>query len=315
VKSFSSSGIGHFAVQDCLIGQFRDRQGGVCSLCQDKSLWNGTRADNKKLNMDSVADKIRLSVAIITRNEEERLAACLKSVTFADEVLVVDSCSEDRTVEVAESFGARVIIQEWGGFSWQKQFAVDHCTHDWVLILDADERVPEETACLVEREMTMRRPDVSAYAFKRKNYLHGRWIKHCGWWPDRIVRLVNRQKGAFDGRPVHEKWLTNGEVKELDAFIEHTSFEEYSDLVDKMETYSNLASQELFEEDVRVNALTPILHGLWMFLKTYFLELGIMDGFDGFIISAMNAGGSFLKYAKLRERGITSITGGNRSIL
>ncbi len=245
--------------------------------------------------------KVALSIAIITRDEETRLPDCLKSAAFADEVLVVDSGSMDRTVEVAESQGARVIIEPWKGYSGQKQFAVEQCCHDWVLILDADERIPPETAKEIGHVLTAVNSHFTAYSFRRKNYLHGKWIKHCGWWPDRIARLVNRNQGAFDGRYVHESWMTTGDVKALDAEIEHISFGSYSDLVAKMETYSNLAARELYEKNAAVGVITPISHAFWMFLKTYLLELGILDGFDGFIISTMNAGGSFLKYAKLRE--------------
>jgi (heptosyl)LPS beta-1,4-glucosyltransferase len=253
---------------------------------------------------EEVQNKTPLSVAIITKNEEERLPDCLESVTFADEVLVVDSGSTDGTVELAKSFGARVLIEAWRGYSGQKQYAVDQCLHDWVLILDADERIPRETAQGIMRELGRNDSTISAYGFRRKNYLHGRWIKHCGWWPDRIVRLVNRRAGGFDGRPVHEKWVTQGSVRELDAVIEHISFRNYSELLAKMENYSNLASKELFEKNARVNAFSPLLHGLWMFLRTYFLELGVLAGFDGFVISTTNAGGSFLKYAKAREMGV-----------
>ena len=242
-----------------------------------------------------------LSVAIITKNEEERLPDCLGSVAFADDVLVVDSESTDKTVEIAKSFGARVLIEPWRGYSGQKQFAVDQCYYNWVLILDADERVPAETAMVIKQEIARKDPGISACSLRRKNYLHGRWIKHCGWWPDRIVRLVNRKMGGFDGRFVHESWITNGKVKELDAFLEHTSFRNYSDLVAKMENYSNLASKELFEKGSMVNALTPVSHGLWMFIKTYFLEQGLLEGFDGLVIAIMNAEGSFMKYAKLKE--------------
>ena len=242
-----------------------------------------------------------LSTAIITRNEEERLPDCLRSLHFADDVVVVDSGSVDSTIQIASFFGARVFLQEWRGFSGQKQFAVDQCRHDWVLILDADERVPEETAMVIQREMARKAKMVSAFSFKRKSYLYGRWIKHCGWWPDRIVRLVNRNEGLFDGRTVHEKWLPHGKVKKLDACIEHMSFRNCSELVAKMESYSNLSAEELFRKGIRVNAMTPVFHGLWMFIKTYFMQLGILDGFEGILISTMNAGGSFLKYSKLRE--------------
>ncbi len=241
------------------------------------------------------------SVAIITKNEEERLPDCLKSVSFADEVVVVDSGSEDNTVSVAESFGARTLVEAWRGYSAQKQFAVDQCAHDWVLVLDADERIPRDTADAIRRELDQDGGRVGGFSFQRKNYLHGRWVKHCGWWPDRIVRLVHKKRGGFDGRPVHEKWVTRCKVKELDACIEHISFRNYSELVWKMENYSNLAAGELVEKGVRVNPLAPPFHGLWMFLRTYLLEMGILDGFDGFVISVMNGGGSFLKYAKARE--------------
>jgi glycosyltransferase involved in cell wall biosynthesis len=247
-----------------------------------------------------------LSVAIITLNEEERLPACLESITFADEVVVVDSGSTDRTREVAAVHGARVFSESWRGYSAQKQFAVDLCRHDWVLILDADERIPPETAMAVTGALAESLAGVTAFGFNRKNLLHGRWIKHGGWWPDQIVRLVNRRKGRFDGRAVHERWITEGEIKLLDVPIEHLSFRNYSELVAKMENYSNLAARELHQKGAQVNALTPATHGFWMFIRTYFLKLGLLDGFDGFVIAVMNAGGSFLKYAKLREQNKSS---------
>ena len=243
-----------------------------------------------------------LSVAVITRNEEERLPQCLRSVAFAGEVLVVDSGSTDRTVEIARSAGARVLEEPWRGFSGQKQFAVDSCVHDWVLILDADERIPPETAEAVRKALASHSGSAAAFSFPRRNFLHGRWIRHCGWWPDRIVRLVDRRRGAFDGRAVHEQWLARGRVKALRTPIDHYSFRNYSELVVKMERYSDLASQAMFEAGKTVGGLTPAFHALWMFFRTYVLKLGMLDGFDGFVISVMNAGGSFFKYAKLRER-------------
>ncbi|MBN1106496.1 MAG: glycosyltransferase family 2 protein [Deltaproteobacteria bacterium] len=244
---------------------------------------------------------IPVSVAIITRDEEERLPGCLASLGFADEIVVVDSGSVDRTIEIAASYGARVLNEEWRGFSGQKQLAVDLCRHDWVLILDADERIPPKTATVIREALFLPDPEVAAFGFRRKNYLHGRWVKHCGWWPDRIVRLVDRRRGRFDGRPVHEQWLTEGDERDLKASIEHISFQSYSQLVEKMERYSSLGARELFEKGVKACVFTPLLHSLWMFLKTYGLERGFLDGFDGLVISTMNAGGSFLKYAKLRE--------------
>jgi glycosyltransferase involved in cell wall biosynthesis len=242
-----------------------------------------------------------LSVAIIAQDEEDRISDCLKSVSFADEVLVVDSGSQDQTVSIAEFYGCRVISKKWMGYAQQKQFAVDSCCNDWVLILDADERLPRETAEQVEQIIETSQQGISAYSFLRKNFFHNRWVRHCGWWPDRVVRMVDRRQGHFSDNLVHERWISNGPVKELDLNIEHRSFRNYSDLVHKMETYSSLSAQEMLNRGKRVRWWSPFSHGLWMFIRTYILEMGMMAGFDGFMISLFNAGGSFMKYAKLRE--------------
>ncbi len=242
-----------------------------------------------------------LSIAVITRDEEERLPACLESASFADEIVVVDSESTDRTVEIAGYMGARVLVEPWRGFSGQKQFAVDSCSNDWVLILDADERVPTETAEAILHALSFKDKEVTAFSFPRKNFLHGKWIRHSGWWPDRVLRLVDSRYGSFDGRTVHERWLTRGREQPLNAPIEHVSFKSYSDIVAKMELYSDLAARAMHDSGRTAGPLTPPLHALWMFFRTYVMELGVLDGFDGLVISIMNAGGSFFKYAKLRE--------------
>jgi glycosyltransferase involved in cell wall biosynthesis len=242
-----------------------------------------------------------LSVAIITKNEEERLPDCLKSVHFADEIVVIDSESTDRTVEIAKSLGARVIIEPWKGYALQKQSAVDQCLFDWVLILDADERIPTATSEIILNTLGSQVEKIDAFGFRRKNFLHGKWIKHCGWYPEYIIRLVNRKRGSFIDRSVHERWITEGTVKRLDADIEHISFRNYSEMITKMQNYSTLAAKELFNNKKTSNSFSPFIHGTWMFFRTYILELGFLDGFDGLMISNMNAGGSFLKYAKLKE--------------
>jgi len=241
------------------------------------------------------------SVAIITQDEEERLPDCLKSVSFADEIVVVDSGSHDDTVDIARSFGCKVLTETWRGYAKQKQFAVDSCANNWVLILDSDERIPKETALKIKKLLALPERDFSACSFLRKNFFHNRWIRHCGWWPERIVRLVDRRKGRFSGHLVHESWISQGRVENLEATIEHRSFRNYSDLIHKLETYSTLAAQEMLRDGRGAGPLSPFFHGIWMFFRTYILELGILEGFDGFIISTLNGGGSFMKYAKLRE--------------
>lgn len=243
-------------------------------------------------------EKIPLSVAIITKNEEKNLSECLKSVSFADDIVVVDSGSTDRTVEIAKEFGCRVFIEDWKGYGPQKNSAVDKCKHEWVFLLDADERVPVETTEIILE--VLRKPEADAYSIKRKNYLHGKWLKHSGYWPDRHIRIVHKTKGLFRS-VIHEEWVTNGRVQELDAHIEHYAFLNYSDMLKTLNEYSTVIARELFDSGKRATLLSPPYHGIGMFLKIYFLKWGILDGMDGLVTALTKAGGSFFKYAKLLE--------------
>lgn len=243
-------------------------------------------------------NRLPLSVAVITKNEEQRLPDCLRSVSFAGDIVVVDSGSTDRTVEIAEGFGCRVFVEEWKGYGPQKNSALQRCRYEWVLVLDADERIPPETA----REISgvLQNPSADAYSFPRKNYLRGRWIRHSGWWPDRVVRLVRKDRGRFD-HPVHEKWQTDGVISNIDSPIEHYSFSSYSDMLRTLDDYSTAIAEDLFSRGEKANRLSPVYHGAGMFFKTYFLKRGFLDGLDGLVIALTKAGGSFFKYAKLLE--------------
>jgi len=245
-----------------------------------------------------VKDKIPLSVVIITKNEQRMLPLCLKSIYFAGEIIIVDSGSKDKTIEIAKSFGCKVFVEEWKGYGPQKQSAIKKTKYRWVLSLDADERIPPETAEIIKK--IVHNPSGAAYSFPRKNFFHGRWIKHCGWWPDRVVRLFDKEQGKFQGI-VHEKWVTQGKIIHLKAPIEHYSYQNYSQMLKKLDEYSSGKALELLKEGKKSNIFTPFFHGFWAFIKTYFLRLGFLDGFDGFIISLLNAIGSFFKYAKLLE--------------
>jgi glycosyltransferase involved in cell wall biosynthesis len=245
-----------------------------------------------------VADRALLSAAIITKNEGKRLPDCLASVSFADDIVVVDSGSTDNTVEVAKEFGCRVFVEEWKGFGPQKNSAIEKCRYEWVLLLDADERVTEETKEVIAK--TLRWPEAAAYRLKMKHFFHDKWIRHSGYWPDPHIRLINKARGSFRGL-IHEKWLTEGQVQDLDACIEHYGFSNYSDMLKTLDEYSTIISQELYDTGRRVNVLAPLYHGVGMFLKIYLLEMGLLDGMDGFVIALTKAGGSFFKYAKLLE--------------
>ncbi len=248
-----------------------------------------------------MGDNSRLSVAVITFNEAARIADCLKSVAFADEIVVVDSGSRDDTPAIARQHGAEVFHQPFLGFGAQKQAAVNRCRHDWVLLLDADEQLPQGSGEAVRKAIASADADTAAFEIQRKNFLHGRWIRHCGWWPDRLVRLVRKSRGRFSDDRVHERWQPDGQVARLPLAIEHRSFRNYAEMLEKLQHYSTLGAQEMVAQEKRCRAWQAIAHGGWTFLHDYGIKRGFLDGFDGFMIALLNAGGSFMKYAKCRE--------------
>ncbi len=243
--------------------------------------------------------KYPLSVAIITKNEEKDLPRCLESISFADDIVVVDSGSTDATVEIAKKYGCRVFIEEWKGDGPQKNSAVAKCKHEWILILDADELVPEETRAQIEFIVDNPK-SADAYSMPRKNFFHGRWIRHSNWWPDRIVRLARKSKGTSKAI-THSRWETTGVLASINVPIEHYSFGNYSDMLKALDRYSTGSAKELYAKGRRTNRLEPVSRAAFMFMKIYFFKLGFLDGFDGLIIALTSAGGTFFKYAKLLE--------------
>jgi glycosyltransferase involved in cell wall biosynthesis len=244
-------------------------------------------------------NKVPLSVAIITKNEEKNLADCLKSVSFAGEIVIVDCGSTDRTEDIAGQYGARWFVEPWKGYGPQKNSALDKCVYDWVLMLDADERVPDETAKKVA-ELLYGCDLADGYSFRWKNLFHGKWIKCTDWWPDEHVRLVRRDKCRLAGL-THEKLVVNGTTVRLSCCIEHFSYRLYSDLFRKLDDYSTELAAQMHSEGKRAGPADALLHGAWMFFRNYILKLGFTAGFDGFVISLSKGAGTFLKYAKLYE--------------
>jgi glycosyltransferase involved in cell wall biosynthesis len=247
------------------------------------------------------SDKAPLSVAIITRNEEVMLPDCLTSVSFAEDIVVVDSGSTDRTVELAEEFGCRVFTEPWKGFGPQKQSAVLKCRHDWVLVLDADERIPDETKEAIIDIVRSTTADADAYRFPRKAYFNGRWIRHCGWWPDEIIRLFKKEHGAVNGRAVHERVDVQGTVKSLPGPIIHYPARDTRALIDKINSYSSLGAEELFKSGKRSSTVKAVAHAAMSFIKGYVMKKGFLDGKEGFIITLTGAATTFYKYIKLIE--------------
>lgn len=243
--------------------------------------------------------KAPLSVAIITKNEEKNLRACLDSVSFADDIVIVDSGSEDGTEAIAREFNARWFVEEWRGYGPQKNSAVGKCMHDWVLMLDADERVPEETAREIMRIIS-EDSEAAAFSFRWRNYFHGKWIRFTDWWPDEHTRLVRRSRGRFE-RMTHEAWAADGQVVRSACMIDHYSYNCYSDMFRVLDRYSTELAAQMLAEGKNAGPADAVLRSSWMFFRNYFLRLGFLAGFDGFMISLAKGLGTFLKYAKLYE--------------
>jgi glycosyltransferase involved in cell wall biosynthesis len=243
--------------------------------------------------------KVPLSVAIITKNEEIDLRDCLQSVSFAAEAVIVDCGSEDRTEDIARQFGARWFVEPWKGYGPQKNSALEKCSHDWVLMLDADERVPRETALKIA-ELFSGKQTADGYSFRRKNFFHAKWIRSTDWWPDEVVRLFRKNKCRFVGL-THEQLVVNGTTVKLPCCIEHFSYRSYSEIFRKLDEYSTELAEQMHSAGKRAGPEDAFLHGFWMFFRNYLLRLGLMAGFDGFVISFSKGVGTFLKYAKLYE--------------
>ena len=241
---------------------------------------------------------MRLSVIIIARNEARNLADCLESVRFADEIVVVDSGSTDETVDIARSLGARVeVTSDWPGFGPQKNRALALATGDWVLSLDADERVTPDLAAAIAD--TLRAPRHDAYDMPRLSSFCGRFIRHSGWWPDRVLRLFRRGTARFSDDTVHEKILPAGSVGHLEPHLLHYTYPDLDTAVAKMNRYSTDSARSLHARGRRASIGTAIGHGLWTFIRLYFFKRGFLDGRHGFLLAATAAAGSFYRYAKL----------------
>jgi glycosyltransferase involved in cell wall biosynthesis len=242
---------------------------------------------------------VPLSVVLITQNAAAQLPECLASVAFADELLVVDSASTDGTAEVAARFGARVIAKEWMGFGRQKQFAADQAANDWVLSLDADERVSPQLAASIVR--ALERPASPVYRMARRNRFMGRWLSHGEGYPDWSARLYDRGRARWSDDAVHEKLVYAVSPGTLEGDLLHESAEDLGRYLEKQNRYTLLAARELHASGRRAGALQLALSPLLRFLKFYLLRLGFLDGVPGLVHIAIGCMNSFLKYAKLIE--------------
>ena len=247
----------------------------------------------------SAPGRARLSVVLVAQNAAPQLPECLASVAFTDEVVVVDSRSTDATAALAARYGARVVEKEWLGFGRQKQFAVEQAANDWVLCLDADERVSPELAASIVR--ALQAPTAPVYRMARRNRFLGRWLRHGEGYPDWSPRLFDRRRARWSDDAVHEKVLYAGTPGTLSGDLLHDSAEDLGRYLEKQNRYSALAARELFASGRRAGMLELALSPLLRFLKFYLLRLGCLDGLPGLIHIAIGCMNSFNKYAKLIE--------------
>ena len=243
---------------------------------------------------------MKITATIITLNEERNIARAIESLRCSDEILIVDSGSVDRTVELAEKLGARVIEAGWRGFAGQKNWAAEQASHDWILSLDADEALSEGLEAEIWN-LKKTGPEFDAYTMPRLARYLGRWIMHSGWYPDRKVRLYHRNRATWVGDFVHESVRAAGRVGHLESNILHFTCESLSEHVKSLDRYTTLAAQELAARRVKVTIPRLIVDPAWTFLKTYFFQCGFLDGHEGLTIAQMAAFYTFLKYAKARN--------------
>lgn len=238
-----------------------------------------------------------LSVVLITRNAGAQLHASLDSARFADEVVVVDSGSDDDTVQIAASFGARIIHQSWLGYGPQKQFAVECACNDWVLCLDADERVTPALASSIHDALAA--PGAAAYRMARRNRFLGRWLRHGEGYPDWSVRLFDRRRARWSDDVVHERVLCEGPVATLAGDLRHESAESLDAYLAKQNRYTTLQAQKLHEQGRNASVLQLLFSPALRFFKFYVLRLGFLDGVAGLVHIGIGCGNSFCKHAKL----------------
>jgi len=243
----------------------------------------------------------RLSVFIITHNEEKNIKACLESIKWADEIVVVDNDSNDNTIKICKEYTDRIFQEEWKGYAKQKQSALDKTTGEWVLNLDADERLTPELRLEIENTLAYKERLKDGYLIPFKSYFGGKWIKHGGWYPDYHLRLFRREKGRFGNEEVHEGVKIEGSIGYLKNPINHYTYNSISDFIKRMDLYTSLFAEDRYKKGKKAKWEQLIFRPPFTFFKMFFLQRGMLDGYYGFLLAILYSYYTFLKYAKLRE--------------
>ena len=241
-----------------------------------------------------------ISAVLITHNEAENLPDCLASLQdWVDEIVVVDNHSSDDTMRIAQQHGAKVLqTPDWPGFGVQKNRALDLATCDWVLSIDADERVTPELMAEIQSILATE-PMLTAYEIPRLSWYCGKFIRHAGWRPDFVLRLFERDSARFSDDLVHERVVPTGNVGQLKHALLHYSYRNFSQVLHKVNAYSSASAQQAFASGKRSSVAGALGHGAWAFFRTYVLRAGFLDGSHGLALSISNAQTSYYKYLKL----------------
>jgi glycosyltransferase involved in cell wall biosynthesis len=242
-----------------------------------------------------------LTVITITLDEERNIVECLDSVRWADQIVVIDSGSKDRTTELAKRFTPDVYSITWEGYGHARNLALDHAAGEWILWLDADERVPAELAKEIRELVEKDEPGYNGYSVARRAYFLGKWIKHCGWYPSRVVRLFRKERGRFNETRVHERLELEGNVGLLRNDLLHYTDLSLQQYLAKFNKYTSLAAEEMAANGKPYRVWDLLVRPPFIFVKMYVLRLGFLDGVHGFILSVLSSAYVFSKYAKLWE--------------
>ncbi|HDP98293.1 MAG TPA: glycosyltransferase family 2 protein [bacterium] len=241
-----------------------------------------------------------LSVTIITLNEEQNIKRCLNSVGWADEIIVVDTGSDDNTLQICRKFGCRTLQTHWRGFGLTKRLAVDSARHDWILSVDADEALTEALQQRIQQ--ILQQPDSVGYRIKRNSFYLNRLIRHCGWNRDYPLRLFNRRFGNFSDKKIHESVEVMGKISRIDEPLLHYTYPTIQSHVARMNRYSELGAEQAIDSGKSATIISAFARGLIKFIKMYLLQQGFLDGKAGLILSCNSAYGVFLKYLKIWEK-------------
>ncbi len=246
----------------------------------------------------------RLSIIIITLNEQDNIKDCLESVKWADEIIIVDAHSKDQTIQIAKDYTNKIFIKEWQGYANTRNYALQLVNNEWVLFIDADERVTSELKEEIIKSISKKDSELVGYMIPRRSYFLGKWIKYCGWYPNYVTRLFKKGYGVYNNLNVHEQLIIHGKLGKLKNDLLHYTDRNLYHYFHKFNSYTSLAVEDLMMLQKKFSYKNLLLNPVFTFFKMYFIKLGFLDGIHGLILCVLSSFYVFVKYAKLWEKSI-----------